>query len=301
MGPGMKTDANANPCIVGIGEILWDVFPDRSCFGGAPANFAAHAAALGAEAVMVGAVGHDALGERAIEELTARKVGVEFVARPERPTGTVNVALDSEGRADYVFAADTAWDALEWKPELERLAARTDAVCFGTLGQRDARSCGVIQRFVAATPEDCLRIFDVNLRQQFHNDDVIEDSLFLANVLKLNDEEIDIIDPLGRGALQMDRLRALCARHDLRLVALTRGPKGALLVTPEEIVDVPGGAVELVDTVGAGDSFTAVLARGLLKGARLSDIGSRACEVAAFVCGCAGATPELPQRLRRPF
>jgi fructokinase len=297
----MDGDFRSAARIVGIGEILWDVFPDRSCFGGAPANFAAHAAALGAEVAMVGAVGNDDLGDRAVEELTARNVSVDFVARPERPTGTVTVSLDPEGKADYVFAADAAWDAMEWDPKLERLAARTDAVCFGSLGQRDVRSCGVIQRFVAATRDDCLRIFDVNLRQHFYNDDVIEDSLFLADVLKLNDEEIDIVDPQGRGALQMDRLRAMCARYDLRLAALTRGPKGALLVTPDEVADIPGEAVEVIDTVGAGDAFTAVLAQGLLQGARLPLIGRKACEIAGHVCGCAGATPGLPERLRRPF
>jgi fructokinase len=297
----MNTPSPTRPRIVGLGEILWDVFPDRRCFGGAPANFAAHAAALGAEATLVSALGRDAPGNQAIEELQARKIGVEHVARTDRPTGEVTITLDSEGKADYVFAADVAWDALEWNPALERLAARTDAVCFGTLGQRDAQSCGVIQRFVAATPESSLRIFDVNLRQRFYNDDIIEDSLFLTNVLKLNDEEIDVVDPEGAGRDPADRLRDLCRRHNLRVAALTLGAEGALLATPDDATHVPAVKADIVDTVGAGDSYTATLALGLLHHAPLAEIGQKACEVAAFVCGQPGATPELPDHLRRPF
>ncbi len=297
----MAGDLKSRPSVVGIGEILWDVFPDRSCFGGAPANFASHVAALGAEAAMVSAVGRDELGDRAISELTARNVATGFVARSDRPTGTVEVVLDAEGKADYVFAADTAWDSLAWSPELDALARETDAVCFGTLGQRDARSCGMIQRFVAATPPDCLRVFDVNLRQHFYNDDVIEDSLFLANVLKLNDEEIDTVDPEGAGLEPVERLRALCRKYELKLAALTRGAQGALLVGLKECVDLPALQAEVVDTVGAGDSFTATVVAGLLAGVDLATVGARACEIAAFVCGQPGATPELPASLRNPF
>lgn len=297
----MGASSEPRPRVVGIGEILWDVFPDRSCFGGAPANFAAHAAALGCDVDMISAVGRDELGDQALKELSGRDVAATFVARSERPTGTVNVTLDEAGKADYTFAAETAWDALEWRPELARLAAETRVTCFGSLGQRDARSCGAIQRFVAATPEDSLRIFDVNLRQHFYNDDVIEDSLFLANVLKLNDEEIDVVDPGGGESAPADRLRALCARYNLRLAALTMGEQGALLVTPDESVEVAAGRVEVVDTVGAGDAFTAVLALGLLCGASLEDIGSCACEIAAYVCSQPGATPSLPAVLRTPF
>ena len=221
---------NQPPAIVGIGEILWDVFPDESRFGGAPANFAAHCAALGAEVSMVSAVGEDDLGRRALEELTARRVNTDCVARSARPTGTVQVTLDDAGKADYLFAADTAWDRLDWTDALAPLAARSDVACFGSLGQRSPRSCQTIRRFIASVRPESLRIFDVNLRQHFYNDDTLDDSLFLANVLKLNDEEIDVVDPDGRGMEPAARLQRLRERNDLRLVGLTRGDQGALLV-----------------------------------------------------------------------
>jgi len=297
----MDIPSKDRPRVVGIGEILWDIFPDRSCFGGAPANFAAHASNLGCDSAMVSSVGSDELGEKALRELATRGIDCSFVARSERPTGTVKVALDDEGKADYVFAADTAWDALKWSPRLESLARETQAVCFGSLGQRAARSCGTIQRFVAGTREDCLRIFDVNLRQNFYNDDVLDDSLFLANVLKLNDEEIDVVDPTGIESPPVERLQNLCRKYNLRLAALTLGAKGALLATPDSFAEATTGRVDVVDTVGAGDAFTATTALGMLRGASLEDIGTRACEIAAFVCSQPGATPELPPTLRTPF
>lgn len=289
------------PVIVGIGETLWDVFPDESRFGGAPANFAAHCAALGAEAAMVSAVGEDDLGRRAIGELAARRVNADNVARSARPTGTVRVSLDDAGKADYVFAADTAWDRLDWTDELAALAARADAVCFGSLGQRSPRSCQTIRRFVGSTPLETLRIFDVNLRQHFYNDDTLDDSLFLANILKLNDEEIDVVDPGGAGLEPVARLQGLREKHELELIALTRGDKGALLVGEGGVSDSQGIAAEVKDTVGAGDAFTAVLAHGLLRGVPLDEINRRAGEVAAYVCSQNGATPELPEELRGPF
>ena len=292
---------NQPPVIVGLGEILWDVFPDERRFGGAPANFAAHCAALGAEVAMVSAVGEDDLGRRALEELAARNVNSDCVARSARPTGTVQVTLDVAGKADYVFAADTAWDRLEWTNELRALAARADVVCFGSLGQRSPRSCQTIRRFVGSAPNDSLRIFDVNLRQHFYNDDTLDDSLFLANLLKLNDEEIDIVDPEGCDAEPVARLQALREQHELHLVALTRGDQGALLVGENSVSDLPGVPADVKDTVGAGDAFTAVLAHGLLRSVPLDEINRRACEIAAYVCSQNGATPDLPESLRNPF
>lgn len=292
---------NQPPVIVGLGEILWDVFPDESRFGGAPANFAAHCAALGAEVFMVSGVGNDDLGKRALEELAARRVNADFVARSPQPTGTVQVTLDDDGKADYIFAADTAWDRLEWTDELGTLAARADAVCFGSLGQRSPQSCQTVRRFVGSTPLEALRIFDVNLRQHFYNDDTLDDSLFLANILKLNDEEIDVVDPEGAGTEPVARLQALREKRELQLIALTRGDKGALLVGESGVSDLPGVAAKVKDTVGAGDSFTAVLAHGLLRGVPLDEINRRASEVAAYVCAQNGATPELPKELRNPF
>jgi len=284
------------PLIVGLGEILWDVFPDGPRFGGAPANFACHVAALGGTAEMVSAVGRDELGEKALAELGNRHVGTRGVHRDEqRPTGTVTVSLDADGHASYEFAADTAWDALPWSEDLAQLAERTSAVGFGTLGQRSERSRETIRRFVAATPSTALRIFDVNLRPPFVSDAVILESLALANVLKLNDEELPVLAALcGLSGSDVEVMRELAEKFALGAVALTRGPNGAVLLRDGRVSEQPGIETQVVDTVGAGDAYTAVLALGLLEGRNLDAINRGACQVAAFVCSQSGATPQLP-------
>ncbi len=287
------------PTIVGLGEILWDVFPDGPRFGGAPANFACHVAALGGNAQMVSALGCDDYGRQAFDELNTRGVGTDGVRRDaERPTGTVTVSLDADGHASYEFASDTAWDALPWSDGLARLAAETSAVSFGTLGQRIQRSRETIRQFVKATPAGARRIFDVNLRPPFVTDPVILDSLPLANVLKLNDEELPTLAALCElSGSQIEIMRQLAGRFALDVVALTRGDRGAVLLRGEEVSEHPGVATEVVDTVGAGDAFTAVLALGLLAGSDLTTINEDACKVAAFVCSQSGATPQLPAGL----
>lgn len=284
------------PLIVGIGEVLWDVFPNEKCFGGAPANFVAHCAAMGADARMVSALGKDELGILAREEMTARGIPMEHVAASDHATGTVTVTLDADGKADYVFASDTAWDRLEWNEALADLAASVDVVCFGTLGQRSEVSRATIRRFVRATPSAALRIFDVNLRQDFYTDEIIRESLEWANVLKLNDEELDTVIPDDGRPLRA-RLRSLLTRYELKLVVLTQGAQGALLVVDEMSVDYEGRSMTVRDTVGAGDAYTAVVALGLLQGSQLHDIAALASKVAGYVCTQAGATPPLPEGL----
>ena len=289
------------PAIVGLGEILWDVFPDGPRFGGAPANFACHVAGLGGTAEMVSAVGRDELGERALEELHKRNVGTCGVHRhADRATGVVTVSLDDDGHASYAFAADTAWDALPWSDDLARLAARTSAVCFGTLGQRSDCSRETIRRFVAATEPTTLRIFDVNLRPPFVSDAVILESLALANVLKLNDEELPALAALcAWTGSDVEIMQKLADRFTLRAVALTRGAAGAALLRGGQVSEHPGIETHVVDTVGAGDAYTAVLTLGLLEGRNLDAINRLACQVAAFVCSQSGATPQLPDWNRR--
>jgi len=288
--------SDQSPVIVGLGEILWDVFPDGPRFGGAPANFACHVAALGGSAEMVSAVGNDELGVRALAELQNRRVATCGVHRHEdRPTGIVTVSLDDDGHASYEFAADTAWDALPWSEELARLAERTSAVSFGTLGQRSECSRETIRRFVAATPSRALRIFDVNLRPPFVSDPVIIDSLALANVLKLNDEELPAVAALCElSGSDVEVIQELAEKFALRAIALTRGPDGAVLVRDGQVSEHPGIETHVVDTVGAGDAFTAALALGLLDGSDLTAINRSACQVAAFVCSQSGAAPQLP-------
>lgn len=290
-----------SPVIVAVGEILWDLFPDGPRFGGAPANFACHAAGLGARVAMVSAVGDDDLGRAALNELTRRSIDVTAVAvHAERGTGTVQVTLDAVGKASFEFQPEIAWDDLHWSPMLEKLAGQAQAVCFGTLAQRSAVSRATIQRFVAATSQQSLRVFDINLRPPFYSDDVIHESLNLANVLKLNDDELPVLAGLaGLAGSDREIMVSLCERFGLDLVALTRGNQGALLVRrTEEMNDHPGVPTTVKDTVGAGDAFTAVLALGLLQRLPLSAINDLANRVAAWVCSQPGATPLLPDDLR---
>ena len=292
--------------IVGLGEILWDVFPDGARFGGAPANFACSAAGLAAGSArvsrvsMAGAVGGDDLGRRALAEFAARGVDVSAVAVLSEPTGRVDVTVDALGHASYVFAPDCAWDNVPWSDSLEWLAAATTAVCFGTLGCRGAQSQATISRFVAAVPSPALRILDINLRPPFWSSDIVRDSLPLANIVKCNDEELPVVaEILGLTGSPEAILRQLVDRHDLRLAALTRGAKGSLLITADgSASDLPGTPVDVIDTVGAGDAFTAAVTLGLLAGWPLSKLHAHAERVAAYVCTQRGGTPPIPADLR---
>jgi fructokinase len=283
--------------IVGLGEVLWDVFPSGPRFGGAPANFACSAAELDRDSVrvcMVSGVGQDELGQQALRELSDRNVNTSRIQRHDKPTGQVLISLDERGVARYEFAEDTAWDNLEWNHDLEQLAGATDIVCFGTLGQRSERSHQTIQRFIASTKPATQRIFDVNLRRPFYSDSVILESLELANVLKVNDEELPFLANLcDLSGTDADMLQQISKRFDLIAVALTRGANGAVLVRGDEVSECHGFEAAVVDTVGAGDAFTAAFAIGLLDAANLNVINRRACRVAAFVCSQPGATPRL--------
>jgi len=285
---------NQNSTIVGLGEVLWDVFPDGPRFGGAPANFACSAASLGRDRVnvhMASSVGIDDLGERAIDALRVHKVDSSFVTTQDKPTGQVLVELDDEGHASYEFTADTAWDNLEWTNDLQQLATQADALCFGTLGQRSDISRKTIQQFVAATAPTALRILDVNLRPPFVSNSTIIESLKLANILKLNDEELPVIAEMCEiSGSDSEVMKQLADQFKLQLVAVTRGSDGAILVRGDETSEHDGVETQLVDTVGAGDA-------GLLDDNDLDDINHRACTVAAFVCSQGGATPDIPDEL----
>jgi fructokinase len=290
----------AQPTIVAVGEILWDLFPEGPRFGGAPANFACHAAGLGGAVAIVSAVGPDDLGRSALGELNGRSIETRAVTIAERPTGTVRVTVDAVGKASFEFASDIAWDHLGWSENLDLLAARAQAVCFGTLAQRSEISRATVQRFVAATSPPALRVFDVNLRPPYYGDEVIRQSLGLANVLKLNDDELPVVARIARlSGPEVRTLAGLCDQFNLNLVALTRGSRGSLLISRTgEANDHPGVPTTVQDTVGAGDAFTAVLTLGLLRGDSLATINDRANRVAAWVCSQPGATPVLPAQYR---
>lgn len=289
------------PVVVGAGEALWDVFPDREHFGGAPANVALHAAALGAEAWLVSAVGQDARGDAALARLDEAGVQRGTVAQlAEHPTGVVRVSLQDGGHAVYAIAAESAWDYVPWSAAVQQVAERADAIVFGSLAQRGPISRATIRRAVAAVREPAWRLFDVNLRQAYYDADVLTKSLELANAVKLNEEEFPIVAQLVglRGTAPGDLLRALCERFGLKLAALTRGACGSLLVTPDGVCESPAPQSVVVDTVGAGDAFTAALLVGILAGRSLDEVGRRANAVASYVCSQPGATPPIPEALR---
>jgi len=289
--------------VAGLGEILWDLLPRGRQLGGAPANFAYHAAQLGLDAWIVSSVGADSAGEDIARALDALGVRRDVLAvSPRYPTGAVDVRVDENGEPEYNIRTDVAWDHIPWSRMLERLAGRLQAVCFGALAQRSPDSRATIRRFLEATAADCLRVFDVNLRQHWYSREVIVDSLRCANVVKLNDAELPVLaEMLGLVGDADSVLGRMLELYDLRMAALTRGAHGSVLRTPHERVEHPGFPVEVADTVGAGDAFTAALVAGLLFGlepVRINEIANR---LGAYAASKPGATPPAPPELRRLF
>lgn len=276
--------------IVGIGEILWDMLPTGKALGGAPANFAYHAKRLGEDGWTVSAIGNDALG-REIMEIVMEKGLRNLISVTSRPTGTVQVSLDAKGVPSYTIMEDVAWDNIPFTPQMAALASRADAVCFGSLVQR-GNSRDSVLRFLRAMRPEALRVFDINLRQHYYSKEVIDESLQLSDILKINDEEIRIVAELfGLGGDDTAACRALIERYGLKLVILTRGADGSEVITADEAIPQAVGQVEVVDTVGAGDSFTAAFVVAYLRGDSLADAQRLANETAAYVCSCKGAMP----------
>lgn len=286
-----------NPNILSCGEVLWDLFPDGPRFGGAPANFACHAARLGAGVSLLSAVGADERGEAAVAQL--RKFGVDTALvqrRTDAPTGAVTVTLDQAGKPTFRIEPDAAWDRVGLTTEAKAAAEQMDAVYFGTLGQRGAVSRGTMRHILErARARDLPRVLDVNLRRPFYDAKLIAESIGLASVLKLSSDELVEVAQASHVALAgdaADTLRALLTCHRLCLVAMTCGADGAVLVSPRETIRQPGIPVVVRDTVGAGDAFTAALTIGLLRGEPLAAVARNACELAAATCTHAGALPE---------
>jgi fructokinase len=287
------------PAILACGEVLWDLFPDGPRFGGAPANFACHAALQGARVSLLSAVGDDARGREAVTLLTRYGVDPTWVQRrADVPTGAVTVTVDAAGKPSFTIETGAAWDFVTWTPDLAAQVAAVDAVYFGTLGQREFASRATIRRVLAeAEARGVPRVLDVNLRRPFCDAALIRESVARATILKLSDDELPEV--AGACGLEPNRaptamLAELCQRYRLDLVALTRGADGALLVSPNATADQPGIPTVVRDTVGAGDAFTAALTVGHLRGDPLPVMARRACEIAATVCAHAGAVPEPP-------
>lgn len=283
--------------VVGLGELLWDMFPEGKQLGGAPANFAYITNLLGDVAIPASRVGVDAQGDEAIARLKSLGLETDAVQRDdEHTTGTVEVQVDRAGQPKFRIAENAAWDFLESSEEWQDLAASADAVCFGSLAQRSERSRETIRGFVRATREDALRIFDVNLRQHYYSAEIVAESMKLANVVKLNHEEVSTVMRLLGHEYASERGAAekLLAEYELRLICVTRGSEGSLLLSPGDCSEHAGIKVKVMDTVGAGDAFTAAMAHGFLSGQSLEEINGRANRVGAWVAGERGAMPVAP-------
>ena len=276
--------------IVGLGEILWDCLPEGKKLGGAPANFAFHAGLLGADTIAVSAIGRDALGDEILRELDEK--GLKYLLpRVEQETGTVQVTLDDEGIPSYEIKTGVAWDNIPFLPEIKQLAEKCDCVCYGSLAQRSDVSRNTIKEFLKHTPKDCLKIFDINLRQQFYTKELIHDNLLACNVLKINDEELDIVSKMfGFSNLSVeDKCRRLLEDYNLQLVILTCGVNGSYVFASNEKSFLETPKVEVADTVGACDSFTGAFAASLLARKSIEEAHGLAVKVSAFICTQKGA------------
>lgn len=280
--------------IVGLGEILWDLLPTGKQLGGAPANFAYITGLLGDQGIVASRIGNDALGAEIAGKLSGLRLDRTFLQEDtQHPTGSVQVDVDKAGQPRFEIAESVAWDYLEWTSEWQKLAREADAVCFGSLAQRMPTSRSTIRHFVHAMRDDAVRVFDVNLRQTFYSKELLTDSMKLADIVKLNHDELPRI--MGMFDLthadETASARRLLALHNLKLVCVTRGCNGSLLVSREAWSDHPGYKVKVVDTVGAGDAFTAALVYQYVRGEPLRQMGNLANRVGAWVASEEGAMP----------
>lgn len=296
--------------VVGIGEALFDCLPEGRKLGGAPANFAYHVSHFGLDGCAISAIGDDELGEEIVE--TFERVNLNHILpKVEQPTGTVKVTLDSKGVPQYDICLGVAWDNIPLTAEMLDVARQAEAICFGSLAQRSEVSRRTIHAFLDAAPKDALRVFDINLRQSWFTAEVIAESLNRANVLKINDEELDVVATMLLGvptvpgkliAEDADKTRAVCrdliAKYDLRMLILTCGAIGSYVFTADSESYVQTPKVKVADTVGAGDSFTATFVAQILLGKSIRQAHEKAVAVSAFVCTQNGAMPVLPDELK---
>lgn len=279
--------------IVGLGEILWDVFPERKVLGGAPANFAYHASQFGFNGYAVSAIGDDLLGKEILTSLEEKGLNY-LLEKTDYPTGTVQVSLNKTGVPQYEICENVAWDNIPFTARTENLAKNTQTVCFGSLAQRNGVSRDTIRRFIAAMPEDSLKIFDINLRLNFYSKEIIHESLEMSNMMKINDEEvIKVANLYGWKGDEQEICGRLLEDYKLDILVLTKGTDGSFVFTPRQTSYQPTPKVHVADTVGAGDSFTAAFVAAYLHGERIEDAHQLAVEVSAYVCLQHGAMPKL--------
>lgn len=283
--------------VVGMGEALWDVLPEGKKIGGAPANFAYHVSQFGLPSCVVSAIGADTLGEEIIDNFNAKGLN-QLIEQVPYPTGTVQVQIDQAGIPQYEIKENVAWDNIPYTARLEQLAERTRAVCFGSLAQRNVVSRNTINRFLDAMPQDqeTLVVFDVNLRQGFYNKEILCNSMQRCNILKINDEELITVSRMfGYPGIDLqDKCWILLGKYNLKMLILTCGINGSYVFTPGNVSFQATPRVEVADTVGAGDSFTAAFISGILKGKTVAEAHASAVMTSAYVCTQKGAMPVLP-------
>lgn len=286
-----------NEIVVGMGEALWDVLPEGKKIGGAPANFAYHVSQFGLPSCVVSAIGDDALGKEIIENFTSKGLD-QLIAEVPYPTGTVQVEIDQTGIPLYDIKENVAWDNIPYTEHLDALAKRTKAVCFGSLAQRNVVSRNTINHFLDTMPkdDDSLIVFDVNLRQGFYNKEILCKSMQNCNILKINDEELITVSRMfGYPGIDLqDKCWILLGKYNLKMLILTCGINGSYVFTPGNVSFQPTPKVEVTDTVGAGDSFTAAFIASILKGKSVTEAHTIAVKTSAFVCTQKGAMPILP-------
>ncbi len=283
--------------VVGMGEALWDVLPEGKKIGGAPANFAYHVSQFGLPSCVVSAIGDDAFGREIVENFTSKGLNL-LIAEVPYPTGTVQVEIDPAGIPQYEIKENMAWDNIPYTDRLEALAKNTKAVCFGSLAQRNVVSRNTINRFLDAMPhdDDSLVVFDVNLRQGFYTKEILCNSMKRCNILKINDEELVTVSRMfGYPGIDLqDKCWILLGKYNLKMLILTCGINGSYVFTPGNVSFQPTPKVEVADTVGAGDSFTAAFIASILKGKSVAEAHSLAVRTSAYVCTRKGAMPVLP-------
>lgn len=282
------------PVIVGIGELLWDVFPEEKKAGGAPINFVYHASRLGAEGYAVSAVGADAYGAEILRELDANHIR-HCIETTAYPTGTVMVELDPDGKPTYTIVEGVAWDHIPLTQPAVELVKRADAICFGTLAQRSPVSRDTIGKLLTFAPGDALRFFDINIRQHYYSKELIESCLEQANVFKINDEELELVSSIFDRKGSADEVcRWFMEKYRLRYLVLTAGSEYSIIYGKEERSEIPTPKVTVADTVGAGDAFSGAFVYSVLTGKTLKEAHQKAVDIAAFVCTKNGAWPSYP-------
>ena len=280
--------------VIGIGELLWDILPEGKKLGGAPCNFVYHAQQQGANGLALSAVGKDSLGKEIMEVLKQKNLSTALIQVNDKPTSTVDVTLNLDGVPEYHIHENVAWDYISFNDAIAQRVAEADIICFGSLAQRSSTSRQSLEKILSRCKEDTLVVYDINLRQSYYSREIIEKSLQLCNVLKLNEDELPVVSELLKLSSPDDEAQIieLIKKYHLQLVAFTRGSEGSLLVTPTEKSELATPKVQVKDTIGAGDSFTAAMMVGFSKEQSLEELHRKAVEISGFVCASVGAMPD---------